>query len=107
MSWHVYILRCSNGSYYTGHTQNVSARFIAHQTGRGSSHTAKYRPVELLYTETVADKTTAAKRERQIKKWSRAKKEALIRDNLVELKLLARCRSLYPEQSKEGEDLVK
>ena len=65
----------------------------AHQAGRGSSHTKKYRPVTLVYQEKVEDEPTATHREIQLKKWSRAKKEALIQGNLQDLKNLARCRT--------------
>jgi len=98
MAWRVYILCCANGSYYVGHTHDLETRLETHQEGKGSAHTAKYRPVTLVYSEKAADKTSAVRRERQLKKWSHAKKEALIRGDVQRLKRLARCRGLYPDQ---------
>lgn len=75
----VYILRCSDGSYYTGLTkQEVEARVWEHNEGIYDGYTSKRRPVELVFTETYDRIIDAIARERQIKGWSRAKKEALI-----------------------------
>ncbi|RUM08179.1 GIY-YIG nuclease family protein [Rhizobium chutanense] len=75
----VYILRCSDGSYYTGLTkQEVEARVWEHNSGTYDGYTAKRRPVELVFTETYDLIIDAIARERQIKGWSRRKKEALI-----------------------------
>ncbi|PDT05683.1 hypothetical protein CO666_03495 [Rhizobium chutanense] len=75
----VYILRCSDGSYYTGLTkQEVEARVWEHNSGTYDGYTAKRRPVELVFTETYDRIIDAIARERQIKGWSRRKKEALI-----------------------------
>lgn len=75
----VYIVRCSDGSYYTGLTkQEVEARVWEHNEGIYDGYTAKRRPVELVFTETYDRIIDAIARERQIKGWSRAKKEALI-----------------------------
>ena len=75
----VYILRCSDGSYYTGLTkQQIEARVWEHNEGIYDGYTRKRRPVELVFTETYDRITEAIDRERQIKGWSRAKKEALI-----------------------------
>jgi len=93
-NWNVYILRCSDGSYYVGHTKDLKARIPLHNSGRGAVHTAARRPVVLVYQEPAASKADAVKRERQIKRWSRAKKEALIRADIALLKALARPKSL-------------
>ena len=75
----VYILRCSDGSYYTGLTkQEIEARVWEHNAGTYDGYTAKRRPVELVFTETYDRIIDAIARERQIKGWSRRKKEALI-----------------------------
>ena len=73
-----YILLCSNNSYYVGHTSNLENRVSTHNAGKGSSHTAKYRPVKLLYSEEFETVVEAVKRELQLKGWSRVKKEILI-----------------------------
>ncbi|OWV77555.1 excinuclease ABC subunit C [Rhizobium sp. R634] len=75
----VYILRCSDGSYYTGLTkQEIEARVWEHNAGIYDGYTAKRRPVELVFTETYDRILDVIARERQIKGWSRRKKEALI-----------------------------
>ncbi|PSJ57936.1 GIY-YIG nuclease family protein [Pseudaminobacter soli (ex Li et al. 2025)] len=75
----VYILRCSDGSYYTGLTkQEVEARVWEHNEGIYDGYTSKRRPVELVFTETYDRIIDAIARERQIKGWSRVKKEALV-----------------------------
>ena len=77
--WHVYVLRCADGSYYVGVTQDVEKRILVHNAGHASAHTAGRRPVQLVYTEFCGTKSVARKRENEIKGWARAKKEALIR----------------------------
>ncbi len=87
----VYILRCADGSYYTGLTkQNIEARLWEHNEGIYDSYTKKCRPVELVFTETYDRIVDAIARERQIKGWSRAKKEALIALNYEGLPELSR-----------------
>ncbi|MCH8989057.1 MAG: GIY-YIG nuclease family protein [Chloroflexi bacterium] len=78
MPFHVYILRCSDASYYTGHTDKLEARLSAHEQGTIHGYTQKRRPVRLVFTEELPTRQDAIARERQIKGWSRAKKEALI-----------------------------
>jgi len=81
--FYVYILRCNDGSYYTGHTDNIEQRLSEHQTGFVTScYTFTRLPVELVFTEIFDSRDTAFHAEHQIKKWSRAKKEALINNNL-------------------------
>jgi putative endonuclease len=76
----VYILRCADGSYYTGLTkQDAEARAWEHNNDPIDSHTARHRPVTLVFQEVYGRLTDAIARERQIKGWSRRKKEALIR----------------------------
>ena len=86
----VYILECSDGSYYVGCTTNLEQRLGQHQQGTFSGYTARRRPVVLKWYGETNDINEAIKTERQIKGWSRAKKEALIRgdwDALHELSL--------------------
>jgi putative endonuclease len=76
--WYVYILLCENGSLYTGIAVNVEERFHAHLQGRGARYTRMHKPIEVIYTEEFLDKSTALKREYQIKHWSRKQKIAFI-----------------------------
>ena len=77
-TWTVYIVRCSDGSFYTGYTGHVEQRLAAHNNGKGAKYTASRRPVELVYRETFTDRFEAMKREYRIKCLTRAKKQALI-----------------------------
>ena len=76
----IYILRCKDGSLYTGWTDDVEKRFKAHSEGRGAKYTNGRGPFELIWQEEVADKSAALKREIEIKKWSRKKKEQFVLD---------------------------
>ena len=78
MQFWVYLLRCADGSYYAGHTEDLEARLWHHQQGIGSDWTSRRRPVELVWCEAVPTRYEALAFERRIKGWSRAKKEALI-----------------------------
>ncbi|HVW58250.1 MAG TPA: GIY-YIG nuclease family protein [Rhizobiaceae bacterium] len=89
----VYILRCADGSYYTGLTkQEIEARVWEHNAGTYDGYTKKRRPVELVFSETYDRIIDAIARERQIKGWTRVKKEALIRYDYEALPELARNR---------------
>jgi len=81
MSFYVYILRCADGSYYVGHTDDLEIRFAAHQSGEIEGYTRSRRPVELVFQEQFPSRQDAFLRERQLKGWSRRKKEALIRED--------------------------
>ena len=94
MPWSIYILKCSDSSYYVGHTAHIENRLKAHNCGKGAKHTAIRLPVTLVYHEPATSKATAMKREQQIKHWSKAKKEALVRGDLLSLKKLSKCRDL-------------
>jgi len=76
---YVYILECSDGSYYVGSTPNLELRLAQHQTGFFGGYTASRLPVQLVWSAEFPSDNDAFLRERQIKGWSRAKKEALIR----------------------------
>jgi putative endonuclease len=90
---YVYILRCANDSFYVGSAQDLDARLKAHNEGRGAAYTFKHRPVRLVYSEAFGSEDDALTRERQLKRWSRGKKEALIRGDLERLKHLTKRRS--------------
>lgn len=90
MSFHAYILRCADGSYYAGHTDNLEQRIAQHQTGETPGYTQTRRPVALAWSETFPDRDQAFAVERKIKGWSRAKKEALIAGDFEALKSLSR-----------------
>ena len=92
MAFYVYILRCADGSYYTGHTENLETRLAAHQNGDIKGHTLSRRPVTLVFTDQFPSRQDAFERERQIKGWSRAKKEALIDNDWDRLVTLSRSR---------------
>jgi predicted GIY-YIG superfamily endonuclease len=86
----VYLLHCSDGSYYTGQTDNLEHRIASHQSGGVASYTQKRLPVELVFSETFESRIDALERERQIKGWSRAKKEALIAADWNRISALAK-----------------
>ena len=85
MFW-VYILKCSDNSYYTGHTDNLDKRISEHNSGDVFGYTHTRRPVTLAYSEEMSTRYEALSRERQIKGWSRRKKEALIENDWKSLK---------------------
>jgi putative endonuclease len=89
--WWVYILECSDGSYYVGSTSNLIARVNLHQSGKGPKHTAGRLPVRLAYSERHPTLESAVQRERQLKRWTRAKKAALIAGKTEHLHQLSRC----------------
>lgn len=77
--WFVYMLRCGDGSLYTGVTTDVLARLKAHQSGKGAKYTRSHQPVTLVYTESCADKPSAFRREWQIKHLTREEKLKMIK----------------------------
>ena len=90
MSFSANILRCADGSYYVGHSDDLETRVGAHQSGLIKGYTQKRRPVTLVWSQDFPDRDQAFATERQIKGWSRAKKEALIRGDWDGLQLLSR-----------------
>jgi predicted GIY-YIG superfamily endonuclease len=74
----VYIVRCVDGSLYTGFARDTDDRVAVHNAGKGAKYTASRLPVSLVYREQCESVSAALKREGEIKSWSRAKKEALI-----------------------------
>ncbi len=87
-----YIIRCADGSYYTGSTHDLEQRLRAHETGRAAPYTARRRPLSLVYSERHQSMKAARGRELQIKRWTHKKKEALIKGNVTSLKSLSKRR---------------
>jgi putative endonuclease len=88
MKGYLYMLRCADGSYYVGSTTNLELRVAQHEAGEGGAYTSQRLPVRLVYTCEFDTLDEAFLRERQVKGWSRRKKEALVRGDyeaLVEL----------------------
>jgi putative endonuclease len=81
----VYILECSDGTYYTGSTKDLERRLQDHQAGEGSKYTKKRLPVFLIYSEEFDRIDAAFYREKQIQSWSRKKKQTLIEGRLDDL----------------------
>ena len=90
MKGYMYILKCSDGTYYTGSTKYIDIRIKQHNEGRGANYTKKRLPVELIYYEEYERIDHAFYREKQVQNWSRKKKEALIKGELEEIKFLAK-----------------
>jgi predicted GIY-YIG superfamily endonuclease len=84
-----YILRCADETLYVGHTEDLASREQTHNDGRGAAYTAARRPVRMVFAEEHASVATAIAREHQLKRWSREKKEALIRDDRTALDWLS------------------
>ena len=92
MAFFAYILLCVDGSYYTGHTEDLECRVADHHAGRFGGYTLKRRPVRLEWSQEFVTRYEALSAERQIKGWSRAKKRALIAGDWDRLSNLARNR---------------
>ena len=90
MPFWVYMLECAAGSYYTGHTDRLEHRVGEHTAGIGADYTSRRMPVKFIWSEEFPSRIDALERERQIKGWSRAKKEALIRGDWVGLSDLSK-----------------
>lgn len=78
LAWFVYMLRCSDGSLYTGYTDDVQRRLAVHNSGKGAKYTRSRLPVEVVYREELPDKSAAMRREAAIKKLTRQQKIRLI-----------------------------
>lgn len=77
-SWTVYVVRCANGSLYTGITNNLAGRIADHNAGRGAKYTAAFGPVALAWKRRKKDRSAASKLEAAIKKLSRTEKDGLV-----------------------------
>ena len=93
LAYYVYIFRCSDGSFYVGSSKDIEQRVKVHNAGNASRYTRSRCPVSLVYKEKCESLGTALRRERQIKKWSRVKKEALISGDFELLTQLSNHRS--------------
>ncbi len=92
MTFHAYLLRCSDGSYYAGHTENIEQRIAQHQTGAIPGYTVRRRPIAVVWSQAFPSREEALAAERRIKGWGRAKKEALIAGDWQKVSMLARNR---------------
>ena len=89
MAFWIYIVCCSDNSYYTGHTDNLEQRIAQHQAGEVTGYTSKRRPVELVFAQDCATREEAMSGEIQIKGWSRKKKEAMMRNDWKEVQRIS------------------
>jgi len=83
--YYVYIIKCVDDSFYVGMTDNLDRRFIEHRDGLVKGYTSSRRPVELMWSSAFVTHDEAFTQERRIKTWSRAKKEALIKNDWDEI----------------------
>lgn len=79
MKYFTYIIQCSNGHYYVGHTANLAKRLERHRNKTGAQYTKQNNPISIVWSASYETELAAIKREKQIKGWGRAKKENLIR----------------------------
>jgi len=90
MPFWVYILKCSDGTFYTGSTANLTKRINDHKIGIAANYTSARRPVNLVYSKEFQTGVEAIKTEHQIKGWSRKKKQALIENDWKKISILAK-----------------
>jgi len=81
--YYIYVLLCKDGSYYIGSTNNIQERFLDHLEGRGARYTKSHKPERLVYQEKFSTKSEALKREAELKKWTKARKKALIKGDFI------------------------
>lgn len=92
--YYVYIVRCIDDALYIGFTNDIERRIVEHNLGRTkSSYTHKRRPVTLVFLQDFNDVEQAISFEKQIKKWTRVKKEALIKNDFDRIQILSECRN--------------
>jgi predicted GIY-YIG superfamily endonuclease len=102
MAFHAYLLRCNDGSYYAGHTDDLEQRMAQHRTGALGGYTAKRRPVVLVWSDSFQTRDDAFAVERKLKGWSRAKKQALIAGDWQMISQLARSRKAFGAGGRAG-----
>jgi putative endonuclease len=90
MAAYLYILKCTDGSYYTGSTRSIESRLDQHHLGKGSQYTSTRLPVELVCLEEYERIDEAYAREKQVQGWNRRKKEALIKSEYNTLPVLSK-----------------
>jgi predicted GIY-YIG superfamily endonuclease len=88
--YYVYILKCNDNSYYVGHTDDIEKRISEHSLREYDCYTSRRLPIRVVFVQSFGSRDEAFTVERQIKKWSRKKKEALIEENFAKLSLLAK-----------------
>jgi predicted GIY-YIG superfamily endonuclease len=104
MAFWVYMLRCADNSYYTGHTDNLDQRIAQHHQGYfRSCYTYTRRPLELVFSQDFATREEALISEQQIKGWSRKKKEAMMRGDWAEVSRLAKLTNTVRPELVEGQ----
>ncbi len=111
MTFWVYVLGCADRSYYTGHTDDLEKRMMEHETGEIECYTSTRLPVKLIFADEFPTREEALARERQIKGWSRKKKEAMMRGDWAEVSRLAHgkgrskgaLRRACPERRRRGQ----
>ena len=86
----MYILKCKDNSYYVGHTDNIDQRISEHNENKFKCYTSSRLPIEVLFVQSFASRDEAFNAERQVKKWNRQKKEALMQSDWDQLSLLAK-----------------
>lgn len=94
----LYILRLKSGTLYVGSTTNLNQRYMDHCSGKACRTTIYDPPLALIHSEEFNSFSDARKREAQIKRWTKAKKEALIAGDLEKLKLLSRSKKRIPRE---------
>ncbi|WP_405607748.1 GIY-YIG nuclease family protein [Polaribacter sp. Asnod1-A03] len=93
MAGYLYILLCSDGTYYTGSTRYLEKRFSEHQSSMGANYTKTRLPVKLVFEKSFLNIADAFYYEKKIKKWSHAKKKAMIENNWELLPILSECKN--------------
>ena len=106
MFW-AYILCCADGSYYTGHTDDLEKRMAQYDSGECDGYVANHLPVKLAWSQECATRYEALSAEQQIKGWSRKKKEAMMIGNWQEVSLLAQSKATVRPELVEGKQLTK
>ena len=109
MTFWVYILRCADNSYYTGHTDDLEKRIGEHEIGAiPSCYTFKRRPLKHVFSQACATREEALSAEQQIKGWSRKKKEAMMRGDWAEVSRLAKSQTpVRPSDPVRPESVVR
>ena len=100
--FHVYILKCSDRSYYVGHTDGLEHRLAEHESGELGGYTKSRRPVSLAWSQDFPTRLEALEAERKIKGWGRAKKEALIAGDFDRIRDLAKKKDWEGHRSRLG-----
>ena len=102
--FYLYMLKCRDGSYYVGHTDNLEKRLGEHVEGTSCDYTARRRPVTLVFLDEFLSREEALEREQQLKGWSRRKKEALIARDWDRLRTLAKRYGTGSRESSQNND---